>query len=131
VFVLLLSVGMNIPGTESTFMPPDATTELPSGFEVASSCAAYALSFFGNPIVSVAIGMIALISLFLVWPQLASESSSPLHEHLQRFAWSDGDLAEAVAARNASARRSDVEEVRTRPPCITMCDCPVIVLYLS
>ena len=90
--------------------------ESPTGVKELRSCVRYAVHTVGNPLVAAFTVTAAILSLVVVWPWLCAVSTPSLWEHLQRFAWTDGNLGAVAAAQHDAAATADIDRVRSPWP---------------
>ena len=97
--------------------------ESPTGVEGLRDCVRYAVQTVGNPLVAAFTVTAAILSLVVIWPWHGVGATPPLWEHLQRFAWTDGELGAVAAARLEAAATADIDRVRSRWPGSAECPC--------
>ena len=86
------------------------------------TCVRYGVQQAGNPLAAAFQTAASLISIAVVWPwhgvgvssaDRGGAAAPALWEHLQRFCWTEGQLHETAAVRDAASASGRMHEVRS------------------
>ena len=104
--------GAAIQGIVGSLAAPTSATA--GGSAALRECVRYGVQQAGNPLAVFFQTAAALISIAVVWPWHGAGNEPPLWDHLQRFCWTEEQIDETAAARNAASTRPEMSKVSAR-----------------